>query len=116
MSRLLVILAGIAGVAGVAASARGAHAGGSNLGTAGSFLIMHAAAFLGLAALSLRGSTILTAATVALAVGVALFAGDLAARELLGDRLFPMAAPIGGGLMILGWAGVAAAGLLSRRL
>jgi uncharacterized membrane protein YgdD (TMEM256/DUF423 family) len=32
-----------------------------------------------------------------------LFSGDIAARVLMGGRLFPMAAPIGGSLLILGW-------------
>ena len=45
-----------------------------------------------------------------LLVGVTLFSGDIAARTLWGHRLFPMAAPIGGSTMIIGWLVLAAAG------
>ena len=55
--RLLIVLAGLSGLAGVALSAAGAHAtGGSNLEIAGRFLLIHAAALVGLFSLwSLRG-------------------------------------------------------------
>jgi uncharacterized membrane protein YgdD (TMEM256/DUF423 family) len=36
-------------------------------------------------------------------LAVSLFSGDVAARVLLGERLFPMAAPLGGSLLILSW-------------
>ena len=55
-------------------------------------------------------------AAVVLLIGVALFAGDLVARDFLDERLFPMAAPTGGGLMILGWICIAASALFPRRL
>jgi uncharacterized membrane protein YgdD (TMEM256/DUF423 family) len=35
--------------------------------------------------------------------GSFLFCGDLSVRALSSARLFPMAAPAGGALMILGW-------------
>ena len=74
-------------------------------------LLFHAPAFLGLAALRATGPRgVLAVATLALAVGLALFAGDLTSRVMLGDRLFSMAAPTGGSLMILGWAGILLAG------
>ena len=38
-----------------------------------------------------------------------MFAGDLVMRAQAGTPLFPMAAPIGGGTMILGWLLVAGA-------
>ncbi len=46
-----------------------------------------------------------------LLVGVSLFSGDIAARTVLGHRLFPMAAPTGGSIMIFGWLVLAAAGI-----
>jgi uncharacterized membrane protein YgdD (TMEM256/DUF423 family) len=49
-----------------------------------------------------------------LALGVALFCGDLTARAYFETGLFPMAAPSGGVLMMAGWLGVAAAGFLRR--
>ena len=51
----------------------------------------------------------------AILVGLTLFAGDLLARHYLGARLFPMAAPIGGVLMIAGWAALAVTLLVMRR-
>jgi uncharacterized membrane protein YgdD (TMEM256/DUF423 family) len=36
-------------------------------------------------------------------VAVAIFSGDVSSRVLLGDRLFPMAAPLGGSLLIASW-------------
>ena len=53
--------------------------------------------------------------TSLLLLGATVFAGDIALRAFSGNRLFPMAAPIGGSTMILGWLTVAlAAGLQTR--
>lgn len=116
---VLLLLAGLSGGLGVALSAMAAHVpGGELLSSAANMLLFHAPAFLALAALRAIGpSGVLAVATLALAVGLALFAGDLTSRVMLGDRLFPMAAPTGGSLMILGWAGILLAGavLLVRR-
>lgn len=76
---------------------------------------MHAAALLALAPRIGSRTGVLTVASLLLVTGIVVFAGDLAARELLDHRLFPMAAPIGGGLMIAGWLAVAVGGLVSRR-
>jgi len=40
-------------------------------------------------------------------LGTLLFSGDLTARAFAGGRLFPMAAPSGGSLMILSWIALA---------
>lgn len=116
---VLLLLAGLSGGLGVALSAMAAHVpGGELLSSAANMLLFHAPAFLALAALRATGPRgVLAVATLALAVGLALFAGDLTSRVMLGDRLFPMAAPTGGSLMILGWAGILLAGavLLVRR-
>ncbi len=107
-TRLLLFLAGLAGAAGVALAAAAAHLGGVGLETAATFLILHAAALVGISALA-AGAPGMPFARVALIggfilfVGLALFSGDLAARAFLDDRLFPMAAPIGGSLLIGGW-------------
>jgi uncharacterized membrane protein YgdD (TMEM256/DUF423 family) len=113
MQRLLVLAAGLLGAAGVALLAAAAHAGGDNLGTAAAFMLAHAPALLAIG-LAGRGRTVAAAACVMLA-GVALFAGDLVMRDLLGERLFPMAAPTGGTLAILGWVGVGVSALLPGR-
>ncbi len=39
--------------------------------------------------------------------GLALFSGDLAMRALAGQPIFRMAAPIGGGTLILAWIALA---------
>lgn len=115
----VVLLAGLSGGLGVALSAMAAHVpGGDLLSNAANMLLFHAPAFLALAALrnsGLRG--ILAGAALVLAVGLALFAGDIASRVMLGHRLFPMAAPVGGSLMIAAWAGIVLAGIvrLTRR-
>ena len=46
-------------------------------------------------------------------LGIGLFAGDLAARVWLGGRLFPFAAPLGGGLTIASWALVAVVSIVA---
>jgi uncharacterized membrane protein YgdD (TMEM256/DUF423 family) len=46
--------------------------------------------------------------------GLTLFAGDLIARHFGMDRLFPLAAPTGGTMMIFGWIAIGLAALLPR--
>jgi uncharacterized membrane protein YgdD (TMEM256/DUF423 family) len=55
------------------------------------------------------------AAAIVLLVGVALFSGDLALRAFAGQKLFPMAAPTGGIVMIGGWALLAVSAFLAMR-
>lgn len=112
-SRILVLAGGLVGAAGVALSAAAAHRGGAFTGTAASFLLMHAPAFvaIGLAG----GSRSLRIAGLVLLVGLLLFSGDLLARDFLGSRLFPMSAPVGGTLLIAGWLAIAVSALLRPR-
>jgi uncharacterized membrane protein YgdD (TMEM256/DUF423 family) len=116
--RLLIALAGLSGLAGVALSAAGAHStGGSKLEIAGRFLLIHAAALVGLAALAGTGLVhpgVARAGGWVILVGVALFAGDLGMRVWRGAALFPMAAPAGGILLMIGWAAVALSALIPR--
>ncbi|MDX5361072.1 MAG: DUF423 domain-containing protein [Alphaproteobacteria bacterium] len=111
MRRALIVLAGLAGAAGVAAAAAAAHIGGARMDTAALMLMVHAPALLGLAALA-SAAPWTARAGVALALGVALFSGDLAARDMWEAGLFPNAAPIGGSLTILGWLAVAASAFI----
>lgn len=111
--RMFILIAGLAGAAGVALSAAAAHAGGAFVGTAASFLLMHAPAFLAIGLLG--GNRVLRVGGVILLVGVVLFSGDLLARDFLGTRLFPLAAPTGGTLLIAGWLVVAASALTGAR-
>jgi uncharacterized membrane protein YgdD (TMEM256/DUF423 family) len=113
--RLLVIAAGLCGAAGVALSAAAAHGGGAFTGTAASFLIMHAPAFLAVGLAGSAAGRLLGAACLVLLAGLVLFCGDLVCRDYLGTRLFPFAAPIGGTLLIAGWLAICVAGLVSYR-
>lgn len=106
------LAAGLLGAAGVALSAVAAHAGGGNVATAANFLLFHAPAFLAIGLFGSSAGRVLKAGGWILLVGLLLFTGDLAARHYFGNRLFPMAAPTGGTLMIAGWLVVALAGIL----
>jgi uncharacterized membrane protein YgdD (TMEM256/DUF423 family) len=109
---LLALLAGLMGAGGVALAAVATHAGGGDLGrTASQFLILHAAALIGVAAyaraVTPRRAGRLLAAGGALALGTLLFAGDLSMRAFADTKLFPFAAPVGGSTMILSWLALA---------
>ncbi|MGO9743706.1 MAG: DUF423 domain-containing protein [Roseiarcus sp.] len=115
----LAALAALMGGAGVALAALAAHRNGGDLGrTAAEFLILHAAALVGVTAHAARAPRALLFAGAGLALGTMLFAGDLSSRAFAGGRLFPFAAPTGGSLMIISWlalAAIFAAGLRGRR-
>ena len=112
-NRILILAGGLCGALGVALSAAAAHVGGGNVGTAASFVLMHAPAFL---AVGLVGAnTVLRLGAFVLLAGLALFCGDLLLRHYAGTRVFPMAAPAGGTLMILGWLVIAASGIVKGR-
>lgn len=114
--RALVVLAGLSGLMGIAASAAAAHTtGGGNLETAGRYLLLHAAALVGVVALAGTGlvhPTLGRSAGSLFVLGLVLFAGDLSWRVLRGGALLPMAAPTGGILLMLGWALLALAALV----
>jgi uncharacterized membrane protein YgdD (TMEM256/DUF423 family) len=104
----LACVAALLGAAGVALAAASTHADGGELGrTAAQFLVLHAAALLGVSAharvAERRIAVALSGAGAALALGTILFSADLTMRAFAAARLFPFAAPIGGSLMILSW-------------
>lgn len=113
LGRFLVVAGGLCGMAGVALSAAAAHGGGAFTGTAASFLLMHAPIFLAVGLLG--GIRLLRIASLILLAGLAVFSGDLLARDFLGFRLFPFAAPVGGTLLMAGWLAIAASALASPR-
>jgi uncharacterized membrane protein YgdD (TMEM256/DUF423 family) len=96
-------------------AAAAAHAApGAGLDNAAYLLLFHAAAVLGGAGLTQQGLLWRPLALLALAawlLGAALFAGDIALRAFAGHRLFPMAAPSGGIVLIVGWFALAAAAI-----
>jgi len=117
--RPAIVLAGLMGAAGVALAAVAAHLpDASQLATASSMLLFHAAAVTGAALLTANGLVqrpLGLAATYGFILGGALFAGDLTLRQYSGHRLFPMAAPTGGSTMILSWLALALSAAWPRR-
>ncbi|UYO00744.1 MAG: DUF423 domain-containing protein [Devosia sp.] len=110
--RMILLAAGLTGAAGVAAAAAASHGGDArNLVSIAAICLSHGPALL---ALGLHArSRWYGVAGLLLALGTAVFAGDLGMREWLGHPLFPGAAPLGGGLMILAWLGLAAGALVA---
>lgn len=122
MTHLLsVALAGLMGACGVILAAGAAHGpSAANLSSAAYMLLFHAAAIL--AGASLLERDVLWRAPLVLSifawiVGASLFSGDIALRTFMGQRLFAMAAPTGGTILIVGWIAIAiaASGAIGRR-
>jgi uncharacterized membrane protein YgdD (TMEM256/DUF423 family) len=117
---ILIVLAALMGAGGVILAAAAAHAApGTGLDSAAYMLLFHAVAVLGGGALLQQGQLWRLPALVALAgwvLGGILFSGDVALRAFAGHRLFPMAAPTGGTILIVAWLvlAVAAIGALAR--
>jgi uncharacterized membrane protein YgdD (TMEM256/DUF423 family) len=117
--RILIILAGVMGADGVILAAASAHQGdATRLAPASSMLLLHAIAVLAAVALAERGvihARIGLAAAFGFVVAAALFAGDLTLRQYAGHGLFPLAAPIGGTLLIVSWLVLAVAAAWPRQ-
>jgi uncharacterized membrane protein YgdD (TMEM256/DUF423 family) len=100
-----LVIAGLMGAGGVVLAAAAAHAK-SAMGFygAGYLLLFHAAAVLSGVALLQQGLLLRPLVLGVLSgwvPGSALFAGDIALRAFVGYRLFPMAAPTGGVVLLL---------------
>ena len=112
---ILLALAGLMGASGIVLAAAGAHAAPqSGLDSAAYMLLFHAAATLGGGALTQQGllwRPLMLAVLAGWVVGAALFSGDIALRAFTGHRLFPMAAPTGGVVLIAAWLVLAAAAI-----
>ncbi len=110
---ILVMLAGLMGAGGVILAAAGAHAAPhAGLDGAAYLLLFHAAAVLGGGALTHQGllwRPLALAVLIGWIAGAALFSGDVALRAFAGHRLFPIAAPAGGVILIAAWLALAAA-------
>ncbi|WP_375458615.1 DUF423 domain-containing protein [uncultured Enterovirga sp.] len=117
--RVLLALGALAGLLGVGLSAAAAHiSGGGSLETASRFLLVHAPVLLVLAALigqALVHRGLGRIAGAGMVLGLALFCGDLSVRVLLGVAPVPMAAPIGGSVLMLAWAVLILAPFLRNR-
>jgi uncharacterized membrane protein YgdD (TMEM256/DUF423 family) len=118
-ARSIAALTGLMGAAGVVLAALAAHQpDAAHLASASSMLLIHAAATLGAVALADRGvlhGRIGMIAASGFVVGASLFAADITLRQFAGHRLFPMAAPTGGTLLILSWLLLTVAALWPRR-
>jgi uncharacterized membrane protein YgdD (TMEM256/DUF423 family) len=113
--RLTLFFAGVIGALGVALSAMAAHGDDPRLmGAAAAACMSQAPALLALYA---GFDKVRTAALASLLmiVGCLLFAIDLIVRTRTGTGLFPMSAPTGGTMMILGWVAVAVGALFKER-
>ncbi len=117
-SRIHILLAGLMGATGVALWAAASHGGETNLQIAAQMLLLHAAAIMGATACRkqlLVHDRLASLGVSVLIFGIVLFAADLWTRARLGGRLFPMAAPLGGSLAIIGWLTLVLATLVGRR-
>ena len=110
-----LLVAGLMGLAGIATAAAASHGSDPRLmAGASAMCLAHAPAMVALYAAwpSFRTAP---AAAVLLALGTALFAGDLVLRHSAGHGLFPMSPPTGGIMMMAGWLAVALGAVLPRK-
>jgi uncharacterized membrane protein YgdD (TMEM256/DUF423 family) len=107
LDRALAGVGALCGILGVALSALAAHSpAAAQLDTAARFLLVHAPALMAIAALAnghVLRSGLARVGGLLLAMGLALFCGDLTRRALEGVRLAPYAAPVGGFTLMAGW-------------
>lgn len=116
-SALLAVLggAGLAGAAGVALAAIAAHKVQTpELATAATMLLIHAAAVIAIAGVSTRmqsGWRWLITAGLMLCSAL-LFSGAVSYHAVMGEHVFPRAAPTGGSMLIISWCALAVLSVL----
>ena len=112
---IFILLAGLMGASGIILAAASAHAApGAGLDSAAYMLLLHATTVIGGVALvhqSLLWRPLMIIVLAAWVLGAVLFSSDIALRAFAGHRLFPMAAPTGGIILIGAWIGLAAAAI-----
>ncbi|MCO4054891.1 MAG: DUF423 domain-containing protein [Bosea sp.] len=117
--RAHLAIAALFGAAGTILWASATHAaGGGSAAIGAQMLLIHAGAITALVAARSGGllpERLASWLVSLLAFGVVLFSADLALRGLVAQRLFPMASPLGGVMMIAAWLGLALAPFLRRR-
>ena len=117
--RPIVICAGLSGFVAVAAGAFGAH-GVSDpvakgwLETGGHYQLVHAAAALAAALLALQGLSKAKLAAWLFLIGAAIFSATLYLMAFGAPHILGAITPIGGVLMMVGWAILVICPLLSR--
>jgi len=109
--------AGLLGAAGLALAAAAAHLaiGGEprHLELAAGFLILHALALLGVAALTHGGARWLRLAGALFTLGAVCFSGGLVLIAVAGQGMAPLV-PVGGTALIMGWLALAIAAFADR--
>ena len=107
IEKFLVALGALFGLCGIILAAMSGHMKAlPNLRIASDICLFHAPALIAILAARRTGlfhSTLSLIASAVLAVGVILFCGDILFRSFQGYALVPMLAPLGGGIMMLGW-------------
>jgi len=108
---IFLVFAGLMGAGGVILAAADAHAApDKGLAGAAYMLLFHAGALIGGVVLLQQGNFWQRPLMLVLAgwvIGAVLFSGDIALRAFTAHRLFPMAAPSGGIILIAAWLGLA---------
>ena len=117
MTQFALLIASVYGLLGVLFGAFGAHALAARLSpemqsiwhTAVQYQFFHVAALLAVGILARQGMTsgALGVATIGFALGTLVFSGSLYLLALTGIRVLGAITPIGGVLMIIGWAALA---------
>jgi uncharacterized membrane protein YgdD (TMEM256/DUF423 family) len=121
MDRFLLASAALFGFVGVAAGAFGAHALRAKVPperlvsfeTGARYLLLHVPAIVAVVWMRTAGPDAAseTVAGLALVAGGLVFAGSLFALTLTGRARWGAVTPIGGGLLLVGWAALLVAGL-----
>ncbi len=117
MTPTMIVLAGLMGASGIILAAAAAHtAPGSGLDSAAYMLLFHATAVLSGTVLLQQGLLLrpmMLGVLVGWVLGSALFSGDIALRAFAGHRLFVLAAPTGGTILIIAWFALAVAAIVA---
>lgn len=111
---LFSTIGGVCGSLAIVAYAASAHSDSSQLGVIAPLLLGHAPALLVLSIFAPASRAALFSGAL-LIVGLMLFCGSLLYLELIGNRLFPYSAPLGGILMIIGWLTACTIGWFSEK-
>jgi uncharacterized membrane protein YgdD (TMEM256/DUF423 family) len=120
-ARILLVLAALSGMGGVMGGAFGAHAAGSAearawMQTGGHYQLIHAlAVFAAFGVWRMGGGAAPLAAGWLFLAGSLVFAGSLYAMAMGAPRWLGAVTPVGGALLILGWAALAWAGATAAR-
>lgn len=116
--RLLTVLGCLFGAAGIGLMALAAHGKWPSIDYAAIMVLAHAAALIAVAVAIRSGllhATLARPAAFLLAAAVALFSADVVLNAMTSQRLFPMAAPIGGTTSMAAWLLVGVSALMARK-